>query len=298
MYRLLIQYIPKDLKDQIKDTRSVHFAKFPEVRRELFDEDMQRKVARLQKIIELTRVARERRAIGLKVPLQTLVIIADEPFLTDVKSLERYVKKELNVREVFLASDGSKYNVKLGVTADWSKLGRRLKGGAQVVRKALPSLSEEQIKSYLAEGRLVIDGNELVAGDLTVVRAVKEGSAYMGWEVNNDTEALVLLDPTAHEHLHSEAVARDIVNRIQRLRKKAGLVPTDDVRMEYEVLENPGEIDFAAVIREGEEMFKPALRGMVGEKEPTEGQTAEGDVIAEDESVVQKATCRFRLLKL
>ena len=295
MYQLLLPYLPKELKDQIPDTRSVHFIKFPEARHELFDEDMQRKVARMQKVIELARVARERKALSLKTPLQTLVVVADEPFLEDVRALEVYIRRELNIREVILESDGSKYNVKLGVTADWSKLGKRLKGGAQVVRKAMPNLSDDQIRQYLKEGRLDIQGNELVEGDLTVIRAVREGSQYMNWEVNADNEALILLDPTAHDHLQSEAIARDMVNRVQRLRKKAGLVPTDDVKMEYVVVENPGQIDFAGALKDEEKMLQTALRGGLEERKEVNG---EGEVIAEDESTVAKATFKFRLLKI
>lgn len=302
------------MQDQIPDNRSVHFLKFPEARRELFDEDMQRRVARLQKVIELTRVARERRALSLKTPLQTLVVIADEPVLQDLGALDTYIKKELNVREVTLSSDGSKYNVKLGVTADWAKLGKRLKTGAQAVRKALPNLTEDQIHEYIREKRLVIDGvHELQEGDLTVVRAVKDGSSFNGWEVNaSDNEALIMLDPTVHEHLQNEAIARDIVNRIQRLRKKAGLVPTDDVRMEYRVLANPGAIDFSAVLKDEEALLMTALRGPVvesgagveGGAETEGGMKAEGGaevekgVLAEDETMVSSATCVFRLLKI
>ena len=160
MFKLLVTYLPEEVKDRIPDTRSVHFQKFPEVRKELFDEAMQRNVHRLQKVIELTRVARERKSIGLKTPLQTLVVIADQPFLEDIQSLVVYVKKELNIRDVKLESDGSKYNVRLAATvADWSKLGKRLKGAAQLVRKALPDLMEDQIRQYL-----------MCYGDLTLVQ--------------------------------------------------------------------------------------------------------------------------------
>lgn len=65
IYLRLLPYIPKELLPE--DSRSVHFLSFPEVRTELFDEDIERRVARMQKVIELNRVARDRKAIGLKV---------------------------------------------------------------------------------------------------------------------------------------------------------------------------------------------------------------------------------------
>lgn len=298
MFQLLVAYIPQDMQDKMPDIRSVHFQKFPEARKELFDEEMQRKVRRMQKVIELTRVARERKAIGLKTPLQTLVVIADQSFLDDISSLLVYIKKELNVREVIPESDGAKYNVKLGATvADWSKLGKRLKGAAQLVRKVLPDLTEEQIKQYLTKGHLVVGGSELQEGDLTITRALKEGSSYQNWEVNSDLEALIMLDPTAHDHLQGEAITRDVINRIQKLRKKAGLVPTDDVRMEYSVMENPNEVDFATALDDQKAMLSTALRGPLIQS-PTSLHAPKDSIIAEEETSVSKATCVFRLLKL
>ena len=298
MFQLLIRYIPQDMKDSLPDIRSVHFQKFPEVRKELFDEDTQRKVHRMQKTIELTRLARERRSIGLKTPLQSLVVIADESFLEDIRSLLVYVKKELNVREVILESDGSKYNVKLGATiADWPKLGKRLKGGAQLVRKALPDLTEAEIKQYLAEDRLMVGTNELQAGDLTITRLLKEGSSNQDWEVNSDVEALILLDATIHEHLRGEAIARDVISRIQKLRKTAGLQAIDDVRMEYSVLENPDEVDFAGALEEQKDMIQEKLHGSLVQK-PVDSKQETDAPLAEEKENVSKATCIFRLLKL
>ena len=65
IYLRLLPYIPKELLPE--DARSVHFLSFPEVRTELYDEEIERRVGRMQKVIELNRVARDRKAIGLKV---------------------------------------------------------------------------------------------------------------------------------------------------------------------------------------------------------------------------------------
>ena len=73
IYLRLCSYIPKEFLPE--DCRSVHFLSFPEVRSELFDEDVERQVSRMQKVIELNRVARDRKAIGLKVSDGTINII-------------------------------------------------------------------------------------------------------------------------------------------------------------------------------------------------------------------------------
>jgi isoleucyl-tRNA synthetase len=73
IYQQLVRYLPKQLLSSYPDIRSVHFLPFPEAREDLFDEDIERRMARMQKVIELARTARERCGIGLKTPLLTLV---------------------------------------------------------------------------------------------------------------------------------------------------------------------------------------------------------------------------------
>lgn len=70
IYQRLVPFIPKEMLPE--DSRSVHFLTFPEVRSELFDEDIERRVGRMQKVIELNRVSRDRKAIGLKVNITLL----------------------------------------------------------------------------------------------------------------------------------------------------------------------------------------------------------------------------------
>ena len=96
IYLKLLKHIPKKLQGE--DPRSVHFLPFPEVREELFDAEVERRVSRMQRVIDLARVSRERRGIGLKTPLRTLVVIHhNQQYLNDVGSLESYIKEELNV---------------------------------------------------------------------------------------------------------------------------------------------------------------------------------------------------------
>jgi isoleucyl-tRNA synthetase len=118
IYQQLVRYLPKQLLSSYPDIRSVHFLPFPEAREDLFDEDIERRMARMQKVIELARTARERCGIGLKTPLLTLVVLADPSYLEDIRSLEVHVREELNVRKLTLTSDEEQYNVRLRAIAD------------------------------------------------------------------------------------------------------------------------------------------------------------------------------------
>lgn len=302
IYLRLVRHIPKDLQGE--DPRSVHFLTFPEVREELFDEEVERRVGRMQSVIELARVSRERRAIGLKQPLKTLVVIhPNSVYLEDVRSLESYICEELNVHELVLSSDEAKYNVQYSVEADWPTLGKKLKKDAQRVRKALPTLTSDDVRDFLTKKSITVDGIELHEEDLLVKRGLKDDESSKDLETNTDDDVLIILDATIYPELAQEGLAREVINRVQRLRKKAGLVPTDDVKMEYKVLSDPDKIGIEEVFTSQGKAIEKVLRRPVDKHVVTEfvGKIPNGDVdaiIMEEEQEVQKATFLLRLVKL
>lgn len=294
IYQRLLPHIPEKLHGE--DPRSVHFLPFPEVRKELFDAGIERRVGRMQKIIELARVSRERRTVGLKTPLKTLVVIHPDPqYLEDVKSLENYIVEELNVRDLVLSSDEAKYNVLYSVTADWPVLGKKLKKDMARVKKALPGLTSEQVQGYVQNKHILVDGIRLEEGDLVVRRGVQEDESSKNLETNTDSDVLTILDTEIHPELAQEGLAREIINRVQRLRKKAGLQPTDDIKMEYRVLSDPENIGLEGMFSSQTAIFEKALR------RPIDKQEGEGNgegLITEENQEVQQATFLLRLLKL
>lgn len=294
IYQRLLPFIPKDMR--AADDQSVHFLKFPEVREELFDTVVERRVGRMQRVIDLARVSRERRTIGLKTPLKTLVVINhDQQYLDDIKSLENYICEELNVRDLVLTTDEAKYNVVYSATADWPVLGKKLKKDMARVKKGLPKLTSTDVQEYVKQKFILIDGIRLEEGDLVVRRGVPEDESSKNLEINTDSDVLTLLDTEPHPELAEEGLAREIINRVQRLRKKAGLQPTDDIKMEYEVLSDADNIGLANVFSSQTATFEKALRRPVEKR----GQEEVGDkLIAEEDQEVQQARFALRLLKL
>jgi isoleucyl-tRNA synthetase len=302
IYLLLLPHIPKDL--QGVDARSVHFLPFPDVREELFDVEIERRVGRMQRVIELARVSRERRAVGLKTPLRTLIVIhADSVYLEDVRSLESYITEELNVRDLVLSSDEAKYNVQYSVSADWPVLGKKLKKDVQKVKKALPGLTSDQVHQFVLKRSMTVDGILLEHGDLLVKRGLKEDDSSKNLETNTDDDVLTILDADLYPELADEGLAREIINRVQRLRKKAGLQPTDDVKMEYKVLSDPESIGLKKVFTKQAKTIEKALRRPVDHHNVTEveGEIPNGveeGLIMEEEQEIQKATFMLRLVRL
>ncbi|KAL8925350.1 MAG: hypothetical protein Q9172_002281 [Xanthocarpia lactea] len=302
IYQRLLPYIPDHL--QAEDPRSVHFLPFPEVREELFDEEVERRVGRMQRVIELGRISRERRTIGLKQPLKSLIVInPNAEYLADVHSLESYIIEELNLHELVLSSDEAKYNVQYSVSADWPTLGKKLKKDAQKVRKALPDLTSEQVRNFVQEGTMAVEGIELNKEDLIVKRGLKEDESSKSLETNTDDDVLTILDSEIYPDLAQEGIAREVVNRVQQLRKRAKLVATDDVKMEYRVLSDPENVGLEKVFETRGKTFEKALRRPLDKHIVTafEGKIPHGMVdvvIAEEEQEVQKATFLLRLVKL
>lgn len=300
IYGLLKPFLGEVLAS-FKDSRSVHFLPFPTAQEELLDEDIERKMAAMQKVIQLGRVARERRNVSLKTPLLSLVVIADSQFISDVDSLKNYVQEELNIRDVILTTDEEQYGISLEARVDWPTLGKKLKKDVQTVRKALPTLSQDQLRMYQREKKITIQNIELDENDLTIVRMMDKDSSATAvgsgpqWEPAFADEAIVLLDAAPHPELVDEGLAREMINRVQRLRKKGGLVPTDDVHMGYAVVSNPEGIDVDAIVSSRRDLFEGALRGML---EKMSDQTGNREVILEEESTVGDLTFKLGLFKI
>ncbi|KAK2740126.1 hypothetical protein FQN57_006241 [Myotisia sp. PD_48] len=290
-----------DLVTTFDDPRSVHFLPFPTVQEAFFDEVIERKVSAMKKVIQLARASRERSGVPLKTPLPTLVVIADLHFNSDIESLVPYIKEELNVRNVILTCEEERYGIRLEAKVDWPTLGKKLKKEVQIVRKALPSLTQEQLREYLRNKKMDINGIELEGTDLAIVRVLGEGvsnpSDELGakWEPGFSKDTIVLLDTTSLPEHADDSLAREMISRIQKLRKKAGLVPTDDVVVQYSAVSNPDGIDVDEIVSSRQSLFTGSLRGRL--ENISTGFSVES-LILEEKQTIGSLTLLLRLLQL
>jgi isoleucyl-tRNA synthetase len=313
IFQRLAPHLPESISKG-QDVRSVHFFRFPAVREELFDEVVERRVGRMQKVIELGRICRDRRTVSLKTPLKTLVVLHQDPeFLEDIRTLERYITEELNIRDLILTSDEGKYGVEYSVLPDVKSLGQKFKKDAAKIKAALPKLSAAELRTFLDTGSLTVEGQQLGTDDLRVQRKVKPSKETESLEPGSEGDVMILLDTFAYPELAQEGLAREVLNRIQRLRKRAGLVPTDDVKVSYAVLspavgDDGGDDEKAAHSeaarleheRQLEDMFeqqkgafaKAASKGVV--KDAAGG----ADGIAQEDTEVKGILLTLKLLKV
>ncbi|XP_063267504.1 isoleucine--tRNA ligase, cytoplasmic [Prinia subflava] len=220
---------------QEKNTESIHYLMLPQVREDLIDKKIESAVSCLQSVIELGRVIRDRKTIPVKYPLKEVVVIHQDPeALENIRSLEKYVLEELNVRALTLSADKGRYGVRLRAEPEHTVLGRRLKGAFKAVTAAIKELSSEQLERFQETGSIVVEGHELHGEDLRLMYQMTEGSSQ--FEAHSDAQVLVLLDVTPDQSMVDEGVAREVINRIQKLRKKRNLVPTDEITVYYRAL--------------------------------------------------------------
>ncbi|CAI4054872.1 isoleucine--tRNA ligase ILS1 SKDI_02G0330 [Saccharomyces kudriavzevii IFO 1802] len=293
IYLRLKEYIPESILSQYgKDGRSVHFLSYPEARKEYFDEAIETAVSRMQSVIDLGRNIREKKTISLKTPLKTLVILhSDQSYLKDVEALKNYIIEELNVRDVVITSDEVKYGVEYKAVADWPILGKKLKKDAKKVKDALPSVNSEEVRKYLESGKLEVAGIELVKGDLNAIRGLPESAVQSGQETRTDQDVLIILDTNIYPELKSEGLARELVNRIQKLRKKCGLEATDDVLVEYELIKDT--IDFEALVKEHFDMLSKTCRSDIAKYDGSKT-----DPIGDEEQSINDTIFKLKVFKL
>ena len=297
LYLLLAKHLSEDLKSTYQDSRSVHFLPYPTFSAKLLDPVVERKVNRMQTVVNLGRVSRERKTISLKTPLKRLIVIHSDPeYLSDLHDLDYYIKDEVNVQQLELTSDESKYEVKYACSADWPTLGKKLRKDAQKVRKLLPNLSTEQVKGFMAEGTIDVGGIKLTSEDLIVKRDVANSDGK-NIETNTDDDVLTILDLEVDFDLQQDGLAREIINRVQRLRKKAGLAVIDDVEMSYKILHDPPDVALAQAFRSRADMIKGVVRGPVVEIDESQGDDQSRSII-EEEQDIQKATFLLKLMKV
>ena len=223
--------------------------------------------------------------IESQTPLKELLVFhADPEWLSDCASLQRYVQSELNVRDVVFTSDEAASGVRYKAVADWAVLGKKLRKDLAKVKTALSDVPSDDVKEYVETGKIVVGGIGLVEGDLQVQRYIELPVGHeTQYATHTDNDVVVRLDIKAYPELTSEWLVREMINRVQKLRKKGGLQATDDIDVYYKFEGGSGEEIVAAMDRHVEVMRKTVRNIPVDEKERKGGDT----LIAEEQEVAE-----------
>ena len=229
---------------------SVHLAEFPKVDVNSIDKALERKMENAQTISSLVLSLRAKEKIKVRQPLQKIMIPVDnQQQKEEIEAVSDLIKHEVNIKEIELLEDASDILVKQ-IKPNFKALGPKFGKDMKLISSAINAFNAEDIKKIEQNGSLdvEINGKNITLGldDVEITSQDIEG-----WLVANEGALTVALDVTISEELRKEGIARELVNRIQNLRKDSGFEVTDriDVQIQNDVL-------VAAAIASNEEYIK------------------------------------------
>ncbi len=230
-------YLDLNLVTNKESFESVHLANFPSPDRSLINKDLERKMGQAQTISSLVLSLRAKEKIKVRQPLQKIMIPVNSPAQREeILAISDLVKHEVNVKEVELLEDASDILVKQ-IKPNFKVLGPRFGKDMKLIANSIQKLQANDIKQIEEKGVLDIEINgksiRLHLDDVEITSQDIEG-----WLVANQGAMTVALDVTISEPLRAEGIARELVNRIQNLRKDSGFEVTDRIEVFLQADEN------------------------------------------------------------
>ena len=210
---------------------SVHLAKFPEANEALIDSELEARMQMAQSVTSMVLALRRKVNIKVRQPLQCIMIpVVDEAQRAHIEAVKNLIMSEVNVKELQFVEGESGVLVKK-VKCDFKKMGPKYGKQMKAVAAAVTALPQEAIATLEREGSylLHLDGAE-VKVEATDVEIFSED--IPGWLVANEGKLTVALEVTLTDELRREGVARELVNRIQNIRKSSGLEITDKIEIQ------------------------------------------------------------------
>jgi isoleucyl-tRNA synthetase len=218
---------------QIEKYESVHLAQFPISVENYVNKMLESKMQKAQTISSLVLSLRKKEMIKVRQPLQKVMIpVLDEDQRAQIEAVSDLIKAEVNVKEIVLLDDASGVLVKQ-IKPNFKALGPRFGKDMGLISKEIQGFSADQINHLDKEGSLeiVIAGNtvNLALEDVEITSQDIEG-----WLVATANGITVALDITISEELKQEGIARELVNRIQNIRKDSGFEVTDKIKVQLQ----------------------------------------------------------------
>jgi isoleucyl-tRNA synthetase len=218
------------LATQSEKFDSVHLAEFPKYVGNFVDKLLESKMQKAQTISSLVLSLRKKEMIKVRQPLQKIMIpVLDEGFRAEIEAVSDLIKAEVNVKEIVLLDDASGILVKQ-IKPNFKALGPRFGKDMGLIAKEIQGFSTDQINQLDKEGSIVI-----VISENSITLSIEEieisSQDIQGWLVANSNGITVALDITISEELKLEGIARELVNRIQNIRKDSGFEVTDKVKV-------------------------------------------------------------------
>ena len=216
---------------------SVHLSEFPVCNEAMIDKDLEERMQMAQDVSSMVLALRRKVNIKVRQPLQTIMVpVVDAHQQESIEAVKALILNEVNVKELKFVDNAAGILVKK-IKPDFKKLGPRYGKIMKALAAAIQAMSQDEINASEKAGTftLTVEGQEAMI-ERADVEIISED--IPGWLVANEGRLTVALDITVTENLRKEGLARELVNRIQNLRKSSGYDITDKISVT--VLSNDG----------------------------------------------------------
>lgn len=218
------------------NTFSVHATDFPQSNPALIDKELEERMQMAQKICSLVLSLRKRNNLKVRQPLSKIMIPAkDEHQQQQIEAVKDLILSEVNIKNIDFLTKENNVLVK-SIKANFKTLGPKFGPKMKAIAAAITSFSQDDIAKIESESKyaLNIDNTEIEIA-LSDVEIITQD--IPGWVVTNDADLTVALDTTITEALRQEGISRELVNRIQNIRKEQNFDVTDNILVEIEKCE-------------------------------------------------------------
>jgi isoleucyl-tRNA synthetase len=205
---------------------SVHAQDFPQADKTLIDLELEQRIETARAAIALGLVIREREKLGVRRPLARVTVASPDPAVQSaIVQLSDALRGELNVKEVVAIADDSAL-CSLSAKANFKRLGKRLGPKMKAVAAAVEKLDADAIARLERGESVTLEGETLTSEDITLSREALPGNAS-----ETQSGITVVLDTNVTPELAAEGLAREVVSRIQNLRKDGGLSVSQRIQL-------------------------------------------------------------------
>lgn len=223
-------YVDLNKATSKENYESVHLATFPTCTEAAIDKALERRMQNAQTISSLVLSLRKKEMIKVRQPLQKVMIpVLDQSQKQDIQMVADLIKAEVNVKEIDLLDDASGVLIKQ-IKPNFKTLGPRFGKDMGLISKAIQNFSQEQINELEKKGEIALEINKN-----SIILSTQEveitSQDIPGWLVASANGITVALDVTISDELRKEGIARELVNRIQNLRKDSGFEVTDKIKV-------------------------------------------------------------------
>ena len=221
---------------------SVHLTDFPEANKSFIDKALEERMEAAQLISSLVLSLRKKANIRVRQPLSKIMIpVANETMKEQIEKVSHLIKSEVNIKEIEFLSPDNNILVK-NVKPNFKTLGKKYGKQMKQIQAYFANMSQDEIHAFEKNNgtHLNVDGVDV---DLTLEDALISTQDIPGWAVTSQDDLTVALDMTITDELMQEGLAREIVNRVQNLRKTGGFEVTDRIHISYANIDNNKAID-------------------------------------------------------